>query len=282
MEKIRVICPNCGSEVEADKFSVAVFCESCGGKIIIKKDKNDESSEYEKKKALLRKAYETRDISDITVRAKDVMEIYPNDFFANFLYAYCLLRRGNNNGMLNFFANAEVDAASEDEIEIVLSEITRSRNYFEKKKALIERIEASGFNTAKYSDYLNPVETAQKPNENVNSELYVKACKKLNRVSAIWYGFSVIFVLILIGIISGNTTMTSFEILVAEIAITAVITILSPKFGYNGVFLLVSLIISFGVYLVIRAIVAYSVYSMCLRKQGKGITYKSLFMHGKL
>lgn len=281
MEKIKVICPNCGSEVEADKFSVVVFCESCGGKILIKQDKNDDLSAFEKKKLLLKKAFETRDISDIISRAKDVMEDSPNDLFANFLYSYCLLRRGNNNSMLHFFENADIGSATEEEMAIILTEITKSRNYYEKKKAFIEKASASGFDTENYAYYLNS-ETGS-VSETENSELYVSSCKKTNINCAILYSLLVSFVVIVIvGLITGTTDMNSVKIVIAEIIVMAVITVLSNKFGYNWLCLLGTLIISLGTYQVIRLIVAYAVYSSCLRKQGEGISYKSLYLQRKL
>lgn len=280
MEKIKVICPNCGSEVEADKFAVAVFCESCGGKVVIKRDKNDEISEFEKKKVLLRRAFETREVSDVMSRAKDVIELSPNDFFANFLYAYCLLRRGNNNSMLNFFNHAEVSSATEEEMDTVLSEITKSRNYYEQKKTFIERVAASGFNIVNYLEYLKLVEKEDKGN---NGELYISACKKLNINCAILYGlFVTLAVIVIAALITDTKNIVFIEIVISELAAITVLTFLANKFGYNGFCLFATLIVSFGTYQIIRAIVTYSIYSKCLRQQGVGITYKSLYMHGKL
>lgn len=282
MEKIKVVCSNCGSEVETDKFSVAVFCKTCGGKIVVKRDKNDESAEFDRKKLLLRKAFETREITDIIVRAKDVIEMSPNDFFANFLYAYCLLRRGNNNSMLNFFAKAEVSSASEEEMDIVLSEITKTRNYYDRKKAFIERAENSGFNILKYADYIKPEEQA-KPKE--NSDLYFAAAKSLDKNCAVFYIAFLAFILfisLIINFINGNFDPYMLVVFVLGTIFTVAITVMSGYFGFNAVMVLITLIFTFGIYLIIRMVAAYSVYSRCLREGGNGITYQSLFMHGKL
>ena len=281
MGKIEVTCPNCGAVTEVDEFALKAFCSSCGSKIEVPNKKSQEpTQELDKQKLLLHRAYEARDINDVFNSAKKVMEIYPNDILANFLYDYCLLRKGNKNGMINFLKTFDVSNASEEDIDIILSELVKTRNYYEEKCAFIDRVKQAGYNVSKYSF------GEKKEEEVVEGDLqYKNICRMLNKKSTSAYLLIAFIISVLIGAsqtsVEGNMAFpVSFFIF--QLLFMLVTKAIILKRGYDKVMLIITLVVTGGIYVLFRLSYARKYNNILVTTGNKKAGFKTLFMHGKV
>ena len=281
MGYIDVTCPNCGAVTGVDEFALKAFCSSCGSKIDVPNKKDQEpTQELDKQKLLLHRAYEARDINDVFNSAKKVMEIYPNDILANFLYDYCLLRRGNKNGMLNFLKTFDVSNASEEDIDLIVSELVKTTNYYEEKSAFIERVKQAGYNVSKYS-------FGEKKDEPVvEGDLqYKNICRMLNKKSMTTYLIVAFILAVIMGATQPSTNGSiAFPVsfFIFQLVFMVVVNAINLKRGYDKVMLIITLVATGGIYVLFRLNYARKYNNILVTTGNQKAGFKTLFMHGKI
>jgi DNA-directed RNA polymerase subunit RPC12/RpoP len=291
MELKTIICPNCGSPIEVPEYAVSTFCQACGSKVVVQQNKQQTPLDaYEKSKKLLMNAYISRDINDIMNYSKAVLEVNPNDFFADFLYAYCLLRKGNNNMMMHFFKNATFFNVTDEELDIVLTEITRSQNYYVEKCEFMRRALGAGLNISKYDYYLN---LGAEKEAKVQDERFVIALQNVNKLSTSLYIIAMaVFMLfytlplistgeseVLLGGVMG-LLMGVIYFAVAALIIKAV----ANKNGFTVVVMVVSIVLLGLIYLAWRALAVVIVINKNKKIYGEenNLEFATLFKTEKL
>ncbi len=261
----KCICNNCGYETDIEGFSKVFYCPACGSKNEIKSGLDDvhetiENVNVERYKIRLRNAYTGRDIKTILLYCEKIMDICPNNFFANFMFSYCHLRQSNNRYMLDFFVNGHLDDATKDEVEIVMKEITRTYNYYDQKVVLINRLIEAGFDVSSYNSYLEQKQKKQSTkkvnpdfnNTNANSTI----------VSSIF--LALIFLSNLFNPNSFSGFINFFNLVSLVYLIVNYFVV--KKNGFGKISIILSIFLTYGIYPVVKLIFSYFLSKKCKGK----------------
>lgn len=246
----RISCKNCGKEVNIDNYSTFFYCTACGQKNEISIDLEENQIKYNndkyiKLKANLHKAYIGRNITDIMENCQKVLEICPNDFFADFLLSYCYFKKGNNLRLKNFLINFTYNDVTEQELEIILSEITKDNLLYEEKYKFIIKLSDYGVNVDKYLAYYH-----KEKKEKEKPSIFDKLFKLVNNLSLI---ISICIMLIL-GLIIDNDV---FEIYIfISIVVLIVNNIIINKNNYSIIQVIFTIFFSFAIYVCVRLLLS--------------------------
>ena len=272
---MRIVCENCGKNIEITSYRSTVFCPACNSKIEAKNSLSEDQTRlnddnYLKAKTNLMEAYIGRKIDEIMFASKDVLRIVPDDFWGRFLYAFCMSKRGNNQYLISFFQNCNLSLASDEEINLVLKEITSSTDLHNQKCEFINKLEECGIDTAEYSFYYQQKKTEIK--ENVKTQLDDIA----GRAGLLTTTISII-VFTLIMLFSSSSFWAIFSLIALIYLIINQIIIY--KTGYSSALFLVSLFLTLGIYPFVRLIITLG-YFIGNRSTYSG-GYANLYFNGR-
>lgn len=268
----RISCKYCGKEVNLEKFLTCFYCTACGQKNEIKLDLDEKqininNDKYIKSKSNLHKAYVGRNISEIMENCHKVLEICPDDFFADFLLSYCYFRKGNNLRLKNFFKNFTFNDITEEELKIILSEITKDNFLYEEKCEFINKLYDHGLNVDEYLSYCQNDKTKEKKEKN---SIFDKLFKLVNNISFV---ISLCLLVVLILTINNNFFTVYCVISVIVLIINQFLII---KNNYSMIQVILTIFFSFAVYVCVRLLLSLIISKSY--QEHNGISFKKVFM----
>lgn len=253
-------CKNCGKEYDSNEYRSKFFCMACGSLIEVKSEINADydniiKEEARKAKILLKNSYISRVADEIISSADKVLQLIPDDFFANFLKSYCYFKRNYGLSLVNFFITYNLSGASSEEIEIVLNEITSDTKLFENKCEFIKSLEENGVDISKYLFYFDTLNIQEKENKRNSMKGFTNV---INIIATI---LSLLFSEIIIAILASSFGKSGTELYLTLRTICILFLLIQVfivwKKGFNKVFFIFSCIFSLLTYPAARFLLTF-------------------------
>ncbi|MGM0436295.1 MAG: TIR domain-containing protein [Bacillota bacterium] len=128
----RAVCTTCGANVDVDLSSKKGVCEACGNTYLVShamdldKIEIDKTKDLKNFRILLNQAIENADFETMRTQAKGILQIIPNDFKAQYYFAFASKKAHSPKALERFYNKTDFEATEEDMDEVVSHIIEQS------------------------------------------------------------------------------------------------------------------------------------------------------------